>query len=411
MSQQPRRPLRLAARGAVLLVMAVGSVGYSLADKTVTITADGQTRTVHTFAGDVASALHRAGVVLGSHDVVEPAMRVALHDGSHIVIERGRRLALTVDGSPRTVWVTQPDLADAADALGMHLEGAYLSTSRSQAIPVSGLALTVRMPQRIALTVGGVLTSVTTTEPSIAQLLADQGVQLSPFDIVSTPLSAYPVNGESVRVTRVTHTQWLQRTKLAVPTLRVPDRKMALGRVKLAHGGRAGVHYRLWGIVSDDGQVVRQRLLQESTLAPKAKVIRYGTRPRKVQVEAASLSTAKTTSKTTSTTASLPARTIRSATATVSKPTPKPVVHAAVPKTTRGAGLNWAALARCESGGNPRAVDGAYYGLYQFSLGTWRAVGGRGKPSDASSAEQTYRAKLLYAQQGSSPWPACGHYL
>ena len=75
-------------------------------------------------------------------------------------------------------------------------------------------------------------------------------------------------------------------------------------------------------------------------------------------------------------------------------------------------GLNWGALAGCESGGNPRAVNPAgYYGLYQFDTGTWRSVGGSGLPTSASAAEQTYRAKLLYQQRGRSPWPNCGRLL
>jgi hypothetical protein len=76
-------------------------------------------------------------------------------------------------------------------------------------------------------------------------------------------------------------------------------------------------------------------------------------------------------------------------------------------------GLNWAALAKCESGGNPRSVDssGTYYGLYQFSISTWQAVGGSGKPSDASAAEQTQRAQILYNRSGRSQWPVCGKYL
>ncbi|GGO68495.1 resuscitation-promoting factor [Nocardioides deserti] len=74
--------------------------------------------------------------------------------------------------------------------------------------------------------------------------------------------------------------------------------------------------------------------------------------------------------------------------------------------------LNWRGLARCESGGNPRAVNAAgYYGLYQFDTGTWRSVGGRGMPHRVPAAEQTYRAKLLYKQRGRSPWPHCGRYL
>lgn len=70
---------------------------------------------------------------------------------------------------------------------------------------------------------------------------------------------------------------------------------------------------------------------------------------------------------------------------------------------------NWAALARCESGGNPRAVNPAgYYGLYQFDLGTWVANGGTGNPIDASPAEQLRIAKRLFLARGPQPWPVCG---
>ena len=78
----------------------------------------------------------------------------------------------------------------------------------------------------------------------------------------------------------------------------------------------------------------------------------------------------------------------------------------------RVANLNWRALARCESSGNPRAVNAAgYYGLYQFSPATWRSVGGSGLPSRASATEQTRRAQILFRRSGSSPWPNCGHHL
>jgi len=68
------------------------------------------------------------------------------------------------------------------------------------------------------------------------------------------------------------------------------------------------------------------------------------------------------------------------------------------------------AIASCESGGNPTAIssDGSYRGKYQFSFETWAAVGGSGDPAAASGAEQDYRAALLYAASGSSPWPVCG---
>ena len=69
-----------------------------------------------------------------------------------------------------------------------------------------------------------------------------------------------------------------------------------------------------------------------------------------------------------------------------------------------------AAIAACESGGDPTAVsaDGTYRGLFQFDYGTWASVGGAGDPAAASVAEQVKRAKILYARSGSSPWPVCG---
>jgi hypothetical protein len=85
-----------------------------------------------------------------------------------------------------------------------------------------------------------------------------------------------------------------------------------------------------------------------------------------------------------------------------------------LPDSVAGADeLNWAALARCEAGGRPDAVDtsGTYGGLYQFDVGTWHAIGGTGRPQDAPAAEQTYRAKKLYIVRGATPWPVCGRRL
>jgi hypothetical protein len=109
---------------------------------------------------------------------------------------------------------------------------------------------------------------------------------------------------------------------------------------------------------------------------------------------------------------------------TKAKPAPAPKPVAPKPAAPRAAspipaapasagGLNWAALARCESGGRVDAVspNGLYYGLYQFSVPTWHAMGGAGLPSQASAAEQTARAQALYARSGAGQWPVCGKNL
>jgi len=66
-------------------------------------------------------------------------------------------------------------------------------------------------------------------------------------------------------------------------------------------------------------------------------------------------------------------------------------------------------IAECESGGNPRAISpgGTYRGKYQFSRGTWRALGGRGDPAKAAESVQDRMALKLYRRSGNSPWPNC----
>lgn len=50
-----------------------------------------------------------------------------------------------------------------------------------------------------------------------------------------------------------------------------------------------------------------------------------------------------------------------------------------------------------------------FYGGLQFTLSTWRSVGGRGYPHRNSKLEQKYRAvKLIKRNGGYGDWPNCG---
>ena len=68
----------------------------------------------------------------------------------------------------------------------------------------------------------------------------------------------------------------------------------------------------------------------------------------------------------------------------------------------------WDELALCESGQNWEIDTGnGYFGGLQFSVSTWRYVGGLASPSASSRMEQIYRGNLLWETQGWKPWPVC----
>lgn len=72
----------------------------------------------------------------------------------------------------------------------------------------------------------------------------------------------------------------------------------------------------------------------------------------------------------------------------------------------------WEELAGCESTHRWDANTGnGFYGGLQFTLSSWRAVGGTGYPHQASRAEQIRRGRALQRLQGWGAWPVCSRKL
>jgi len=75
-------------------------------------------------------------------------------------------------------------------------------------------------------------------------------------------------------------------------------------------------------------------------------------------------------------------------------------------------GVNWDAVAQCESGGNWSINTGnGFRGGLQFTQGTWAAYGGTqyaGSANQASREQQIAVAEKVLKGQGIGAWPVCG---
>ena len=358
-----RRSLQLSLFAVVLLGLVGGCVAYFAAAKSVTLDVDGTARHVRTYADTVAEVLDEQGLKPAAHDVVLPATGARIDDGATVVLNRARPLKLTVDGVQSTVYVTALSVDEALDQLGYRADNLVLSASRSERLPLDGMALSITTPKQITLIVDGTQRVVTTTAGTTADLLAELHITLSQTDRTSLYPTQALLDKMRLQVFRVQISQVTET--VAVPPKRVetPDPNLPQGTQKVTQQGVPGEQVNTYRVTTTDGVVTAKEPLNSTvTKQPVELHVTVGT-----------------------------------------KPNPVPAVSAD--------GLNWAALAKCESGGNPRAVNPAgYYGLYQFSLGTWRSVGGSGNPIDASPAEQTARAQALYARSGAGPW-GCGRHL
>jgi len=260
------------------------------------------------------------------------------------------------------VWVTALSIGEALDQLRLRTDGAWLSASRSQSIPRDGLSLQLRLPQHVTVLVDGKRKSRVTTAATVRDLLRSLHVRLRRLDRVSVPLTRYPRTGLVVSIARISQRNVTENVALPFRTKQIRTSQLYVGETRIVRYGQPGLRLETYRLTWRNKHLVHRTLVDVRLRSrPVAQVVEVGTKQRQVSAD----------------------------------------------------GLNWPALANCESGGNPRAVssNGAYRGLYQFTMSSWAGVGGSGDPIDASSSEQTYRAQILYRRSGDSVWPLCGRYL
>ncbi|MFE0671853.1 ubiquitin-like domain-containing protein [Streptomyces sp. NPDC058867] len=353
---------RLLPQALVVAFLAGGTTAFVAEDKAVELTVDGHPRTLHTFADDVTELLAEEGVRVGAHDVISPAPGTELSSGDEITVEYGRPVTLTLDGRRYEAWTTAHTVEEALAQWGVRAEGAYLSRARSLRIGRAGLALDVRTERSVTVMADGRARTVRTNAATVGEAVEEAGITLRGLDATSVPAGSFPRDGQTVTVLRITGSTEVREEEIPFGVRRTEDPSLFRGTEVVERAGQAGLRRITYSLRTVNGVRQKPRLLRtELVREARTQVVKVGTRP--------------------------------------------------MPTSVRGAdGLNWQALAACESGGRPDAVDpsGTYGGLYQFDTRTWRGLGGSGRPQDAPAAEQTFRAKKLYVQRGAGPWPHCG---
>jgi len=422
-----RKPWLIAAAACVLVTATVSGTLVALT-KSVTITVDGQDQNISTLSGSVNGALEAANITVGAHDTLAPAGDASIADGTHIVVNHGRLLTLTIDGQQVEVWTTARTIEDALAEIGRDPGNYQLSADRGREIPLEGLAVTATTLKSVSInnrganasivsgaqTVGELLTAqnisigandrvtpavgtvltegmtisivtlpiVTVTDGTnagtpfvtdatdVAGLLAAQGIAVGPADVVTPALNTPLTDGLQVSVARVSTQQTTATIDVPQPADKtVKDSSMAAGTSQVdqqGHAGSATVTYQL--TITNGVETARSEISRSVITAAAATVNRVGTQSA----------------------------------ATSSTP----------PASGGSSGVNWDAIADCESSGNWHINTGnGYYGGLQFDIRTWLGAGGGAYASraDLASREQQIAvAEAVYASRGLSPW-ACGY--
>ena len=350
--------------GAVVLAVAGAGVGYASMSKTVTLSVDGKTQEVRTFGGDVGDVLKDQDISLTDHDAVAPSLDSTVAEGQTISVKYGRPLDVEVDGKSKRYWVTATDVSTALDQLGFRFGGADLSVSRGAAISRSGIDLAVVTPKTLTVKLADSRQrKATVTALRVGGALKELGIEVDGNDKVKPGLAAPIKDGDKLTYTAVGVVRRTATELIEAGTVKKADSGMYSDETETVRNGRDGSRKVVYRVTTENGAVVSRKALQSVVLRrPVAEIISYGTKER--------------------------------------------------PATTNYSGGSsvWDKIAQCESGGNWAANTGnGYYGGLQFSLSTWSAYGGSGRPDQQSREAQIAVAERVAAAEGGyGAWPHCG---
>ncbi len=398
--------IRRITQAGVVGALALGVSGVVVMDKSVALSVDGETSTVHSFGGTVADVLDKQGIELGAHDVVTPSAETPVDDGQTIVVRYGRKLTLTVDGKEREYWTTATNVGDALKELGIRNSGdAVLSASRSKAIGRDGLDLEMSTPKDIKLVVGGKRTTATVTARTVQEALREAEVRFDSDDRIKPGAKTAVKDGMTIRVDEM-DARSKQRTE-AVPfrTIVKKDASLTVGTTKVEREGVAGERRSTYRDTVKNGKVVSSdRTSSKITKQPVHKVVIEGTKAKPAPKPAPTSTPKSSTPKSSSSSSSTPKST--------STPTSEPTKSSSSSGLDTSRAAMWDRIAQCESTGNWSINTGnGYYGGLQFDSRTWLGSGGGDfapRADLATREEQITVANRVYAQRGLQPW-GCAH--
>lgn len=361
-------PALIAVLSVALGLMGFGSA-MAMTRKVVEVNIDGSSQEISTWQTTVGEVLSQARIYVDEHDYLSPNAQVEAESGMEITIRTGRQIKLVSEGKEITRWTNADTIAAALEQLGLAGGSVEFSEEEENSRNADPLPL-VKAGSKVQVWADGAGQEVTAPQRAdVESLLEAANITLGSTDRVHTVFSGGALQ---LRVVRVKTEVLTQNVEIPFETQEEKDDSKYEGDKSVKQEGQVGTKVVTSEVTTEDGQVVESKVLKEEiTLQPVAKIVVVGTKERPAEIAN--------------------------------------VESAVVNGQVTGV---WAKLAQCECGGNPQCNTGnGYYGMYQFTLSTWRSVGGTGLPSEASAEEQTMRAQILQARAGWGQWPACARKL
>lgn len=230
-SPRPRRWRALMLGGLIGAAIGGAALLSWTQSKPVTIIVDGNAHPARTRAETVGDMLRELNIGVTPSDRVTPELAAPIAADMIVRVERARAVALTVDGTLRSIWTPDTNPADILSAAGVALDsgdrvildGTHSRLEDLSRWPVPVAAIQVRHAVSLQVDDDGALQTIQTTADTIGEALFEAGITLYLADRVTPPLSSrIPADTDSLMV----------RIRRAIPLTISVDGRQVQARIR-----------------------------------------------------------------------------------------------------------------------------------------------------------------------------------
>ena len=403
------RKVQIAAQAVVITGLVGGTGAVVTMNKPVTLEVNGQAEEIRTFGGTVGDILDSHEIDVDKRDQVKPGVGTKVDRDMTITVNTAKKVALSVDGKETNEWTNANTVGQALADLGVDAKGADLNAKASQRLKDKGNDIEVTTAKNLTVVADGKDHKVSAAVGTAKEALKDTGVKLDKDDFLSVPMSAEVSDGQVLTVNRVKNDTVKDKQPIKAEVETKKSDSLYEGETKVETEGKDGEKQVTYKVKTINGEEVKKEKKDEKVLSePKTKVVIQGTKKKEEPADTGG-SDSGDSGDSGSGDSGDSGGDSSTGSGGGSGSGGGDMSTAEIKAMLGGPGSKWYQIAECESNFNPRAVNqsnNAHFGLFQFKLATWEAMGGSGNPIDASPQEQFDRAKKLQAQEGWGQW-AC----
>src|SRR5699024_1949333 len=232
------------------------------------------------FADSVSEVLESNDVDVADGDQVQPGAQADVERGMNIMVNTSKEIDLTLDGVTSEETTTGNTVAEALAQLGVDPEGAEVSEDLDASLADGqNSEFSVVTPKTVTVVADGDRTPVDITAATAGEVLEEADVELGEQDTVSTPLSAPVTDGGVLEVMRTETKEKTETETIEKKVTEQEDSSLPRGEKEVETEGSDGEREIVYSVTTVNGeQVKKEKKSEEVVEEPKTEVVLIGTK-------------------------------------------------------------------------------------------------------------------------------------